>query len=297
MADNINATYSQEERERIEALASAYVLGVLDENEPDFAEFEVLLEASDPLLGELLEAGFDTTIALSDVAPQFNAPSHIKEALLSKISILETKTDRMVRYDRDKAPLPSSTVSLLRKKNRTIISISLLGGLLVCVLLAVLVVKSDKLERYSGLTKVLMRQSDSLKLSNKEFATDDSLVRCVLNMLQEENARLVTMTTTSQSKHQHVFFSPQQKMVVVMRENLPAIDSNHVYEIWAVVGNTPKPIGSFVVDPHDKEPMYTFSTDLASAEAFGISIEEKGAAPSPKSEMIYIGEVPRFGRN
>ncbi len=297
MANNITGTYSQEERERIEALASAYVLGVLHENESEFAEFEALLEAGDPLLGELLEVGFDTTIALFEAAPQFDAPSHIKETLLAKITTLEATTDRMVRYDRDKAPLPASTLTTIRRKNRTIISISLLGGLVICVLLALLVVKSDKLERYSGLTKVLMRQSDSLRLSNKEFAINDSLVRCVLNMLQEESARLVTMTTTLQSKHQHVFYSPMQKMVVVMRENLPPIDSNHVYEIWAVVGKTPIPVGSFVVDPHDKEPMYTFSTDLASAEAFGISIEQKGTAPSPKSEMIFVGEVPRFGRN
>lgn len=292
-------TYSQAEREEIEALASAYALGVLTESEPDFARFQSLLEAGDPVLVNALEECFESSVALADSAEQIDAPASIKSALLNRISNAEKQgtTERMVTYGNDKTPVPASIVRKIRSKNRTLISVSVVGGLLICTLLAMNVMKSAKLDRSADLMKSLLKQTDSLRASNHEYAVSDSLVRCVLGMLQEENARLVTMTTPAQPKHQHLFFSPKQKMVVVMREDLPILDSMHYYEVWAVVDHKPTPVGNFVVDPKDKEPMYTFKADLASADAFGISVETRGAAPNPQSPMIFAGEVPRFGRN
>lgn len=292
-------TYSQSEREEIEALASAYVLGALTENEGDFARFQALLEAGDPLLATTLEELFESSLVLAESVPEVDAPAHIKSALLAKVASGERDgtTERMVAYGRDKAPVPASMVQKLRAKNRTLIGVSVVGGLLICTLLALNVMKTAKLERSSDLMKALLKQTDSLNHTVREYAVNDSLVRCVLSMLQEENARLVTMTTPQQPMHHHVFFSPKQKMVVVMREDLPVLDSSHCYEIWAVVDHKPTPIGNFVVDPKDKEPMYTFKADLASAEAFGLSIEERGQTPNPNSPMIFVGEVPRYGRN
>jgi anti-sigma-K factor RskA len=292
-------TYSQAEREEIEALASAYVLGALTESEPDFARFQALLEAGDPVLVAALEELFEASVIFADAAPTADAPDHIKAGLLQSVAKAERDgtADRMVTYGSDKAPIPASVSRTIRAKNRLLVGITVGGGLVICALLAMIVSRTAKIERGSDLMKTMLRQTDSLEHTIREYAVNDSLTRCVLSMLQEENARLVTMTTPQEPKHHHLFYSPKQKMVVVMREDMPQLDSMHVYEVWAVVDHKHMPVGSFVVDPKDKEPMYTFSANIASAEAFGISIETKGAEPNPDSPMLFAGEVPRFGRN
>lgn len=292
-------TYTQAEREEIEALASAYVLGALTENEPDFARFQRLLEAGDSLLAITLEELFESSVVIAESMADTDAPTDIKTALLAKIASceLDGSAERMVAYGRDKAPVPASMAQKIRSKNRALIGVSVVGGLLICTLLAMNVMKTAKLERSSDLMKHLLRATDSLTLVSQTYAANDSAVECVLSMLKEENARLVTLKAPQEPMHHHLFYSPEQKMVVVMGEDLPAIDSMHCYEVWAMVKHKAMPVGDFVVARNAKAPMFMFNTDIASADGFAISVEPRGGSSAPQGKMIFAGDVPRFGQN
>lgn len=123
----------------IESLARAYVLGDLVEGDQEYLRFESLIEARDPVLMNSLEELFKRSVALGAA----------------------------VRYGSEDEFAPNPLQAKLRSKNRMLIVVSLIGGLLICLLLAMNVSKSAKLERSNDLMKGLMSKVDSLSRVQK----------------------------------------------------------------------------------------------------------------------------------
>jgi hypothetical protein len=123
----------------IESLARAYVLGDLSEGSDEYTQFESLLEAQDPVLMQSLEALFKRSVALGAA----------------------------VRYGEEESDIPNPLAGKVRSKNRQLIVISLVAGLLICLLLAMNVSKSAKLDRSNDLMKGLMSKVDSLSRIQK----------------------------------------------------------------------------------------------------------------------------------
>src|SRR5678816_4120596 len=108
MNDNLAHSENTTENERIESLAAAYALGALPETEPDFKEFEALLESGDPFVGHTLEGYFNAVSLLADLAPQVNAPSSLRAGLLTKATAFKQNgfSHRLAQSESDKAALP-----------------------------------------------------------------------------------------------------------------------------------------------------------------------------------------------
>jgi anti-sigma-K factor RskA len=302
--------YTDAAREHLEDLSSAYVLGALNDDEAGLHEFETLIESGDPLLAASLEGMFEASVALALAAPQFEPPAALRASLLSEVKKLKTSASQNLPK-----PATSEDAMRLKKRTRYFIGTSILSGLLICLLLALNVSKSAKLDRSNDLMSSLLRQTDSLRqqtspastknendslsLTNDSFSKEDNTLSHFFAMFGEPDSRLVTLASAPLgTSRQHLFFSPKQKMIALMKESLHPLQGNKTYELWATVGaKAPIALGTFKIDGKKSPSILTFSTKLKSADSFAISIEPGNGGNIRKGNVIFTGSVPKTGIN
>jgi anti-sigma-K factor RskA len=303
--------YTDSEREHIEQLSAEYVLGTLTEDEEGLKEFESLVESGNPVLSKTLEQMLAASLSLAMAVPQVDPPAGIRSSLLDKIE----KTKQNIPSAEDHSKIPSQDAVRLKRRTRYFIGTSVLSGLLLCLLVAMNVTSSAKLDRSNVLMKGLMHQIDSLRaINSSETASKqtDSLPAATapaekenpelggfLAMFGENDARIVTLASAPLgTTRQHLFFSPKQQRVAVLREHLPPLEGNKTYELWATVGHkAPIAIGTFRVDSKKTPSIINFSTKLKAADSFAISIEPGSVGDTRKGSVIFIGSVPKAGIN
>ncbi len=304
--------HTNAELEHIEELSSAYVLGSLAEDEEGLREFESLVESGDPVLSRTLEKMLGASVMLATAVPQIDPPASIRASLLENLGKLPQASDGIVENQK---PIPSQDALRLKTRTRYFIGTGILSGLLICGLLAINVSSSAKLDRSNDLMKALLRQTDSLRqLTGSENTAhqNDSLpaaapvspkdnpdLRSFFAMFGQPDSRLVTLASAPLgTTRQHLLFSPKQRMVSLMRENLRPLDANKTYELWATVGNkSPVAIGTFRIDQKNSSPVLNFATKLKAADSFAISIEPGAGSSVRKGAVIFTGEVPKSGIN
>ncbi len=309
--------YTDAAREHIEYLSSAYVLGALNDDEAGLHEFETLIESGNPLLAATLEQMFEASAALALAAPQIAPPPALRASLLEhieKLKLSQNGAAANASYDNIRKPVPSEDAIRLKRRTRYFIGTSIFSGLLLCVLLAMNVSKSAKLERSNDLMRALLRQTDSLRLISGTITKNETDTVTLANdpapksnenlnhffaMFGESDARLVTLASAPLgTTREHLFFSPKQKKIALLREGLRPLDPNKTYELWATIGSKPPiAIGTFKVDAVRNPSVYTFPTNLKNADSFAISIESGSGGSIRKGDVIFTGAVPKAGIN
>jgi anti-sigma-K factor RskA len=304
-------------RDHIEELSSAYVLGALNDDEVGLHEFESLIESGDPLLAASLEEMLEASVALAIAAQQISPPPALRASLLEqvgKIKISQNVSASKIPYDDIRKPSSSENALRLKKRTRYFIGTSILSGLLLCILLALNVSKSAKLDRSNDLMRALLKQTDSLRQSSESPSKNENDSTTLLSastpkndedlnhffaMFGESDSRLVTLVSAPLgTSREHLFFSPKQKKIALLREKLQPLGANKTYELWALTGNkSPIAIGVFKVAAKNNPSVYSFATKLKNADSFIISIETGSGGNIRKGDVIYTGDVPKAGIN
>lgn len=291
-------TYTAEQKERIEELASAYVLGALAGDEAGWSEFEELLASNDPYLAEILEPMLDSAAALAFAAPEKDAPPAVRDELLKRVRYLDSaeRTEGRLRgipMDASREAIPTSVLhTRLKKRTRILLSVSVVAGLLICYMGALLIQKSANITARDVAVSDLKKQRDSLFSAATSLRTQDSLARALFSVFNEKNSSIVTLanTTADQPMTHRVYFSREQQMIYVMKESLPPLEKGKIYELWLIKGSAPPvPVGTF--DISSLEHIYSFKAPSADADAFAISIEPEGGSKSPQGPVIMVGKV------
>jgi anti-sigma-K factor RskA len=291
-------TYTAEQKERIEELASAYVLGALADDEAGWNEFEELLSSNDTYLAEILEPMLDSAAALAFAAPEKEAPPEVRDELLKRVRYLDSaeRTEgrlRGVPMDASHEAIPTSVLhTRLKKRTRILLSVSVVAGLLICYMGALLIQKSANITARDVAVNDLKKQRDSLFTAATSLRTQDSLARALFSVFNEKNSSIVTLANTTQDQPMthRVYFSREQQMIYVMKESLPPLEKGKIYELWLIKGSAPPvPVGTF--DINSLEHIYSFKAPSADADAFAISIEPEGGSKSPQGPVIMVGKV------
>ncbi|MEP7235193.1 MAG: anti-sigma factor [Ignavibacteriota bacterium] len=312
-------SFSLAQQEHLEELSAAYVLGSLSEDKEGLAEFESLIESGDPHLAQTLEQMLGASVTLALAVPAVEPPAALRTSLMESIGKVKQTTDNSTTqqdsFTEKRSPVPSQDALRLKTRTRYFIGTSILSGLLLCTLVAMNVSKSAKLDRSNDLMKALLHQTDSLRaISGTDPTTHptDSLAAVVtpapkdspdltrfFAMFGESDSRLVTLASAPMgTTRQHLFFSPRQRMVSLLRENLRPLDANKSYVLWAIVGNkAPVAIGSFRVDGKNTPQVLNFPTKLKSADSFAISVEPGSGGSVRRGNVIFTGSVPKSGLN
>jgi anti-sigma-K factor RskA len=141
----------------------------------------------------------------------------------------------------------------------------------------------------------ITKQRDSLVTALHDRQHADSVTHAVFKMLQERNARMVTLVRTKKKDiRQHLFFSPDQKMIVFMDEDMPPPPADSTYQLWQIVEGRTISVGT--LDMSKKQDMYDFPAAAPKADGFAVTLEAKGGSREPKGPVLFAGVVPQQGR-
>jgi anti-sigma-K factor RskA len=261
--------------ERMEELASLYVLGALSEAES--REFTKAL-AANPELREFVARLSAVTAAMSGAVPMVEPPPQLRAKVLSQI-----------------AP-PQKIVSLPERKFS--LGSWLLGALAICaaILGVVLFAQDARLRQTVG---DQAEQIDKLNQLAQSLQSATNELRSTVLALQETNrlvnlrvAMLNSLVADAPKTVAVTLWDNQRQDGVFVAENLKALPADRDYELWVIDENkTPVAAGVFQVDANGKIRMdFKPSRLIKTAGVFAVTEEIKGgvAAPTMKN-MVLAG--------
>nr|WP_305120592.1 anti-sigma factor [Pedobacter sp. SYSU D00382] len=145
-------------------------------------------------------------------------------------------------------------------------------------------------------------QIETLSIEKEKFAS-------TVNYMKQTNADLLKISDMSKDpdwktvKLAGTKMDPKASMVIywhitgnhVMMDNskmeLPANDSEHQYQLWALVNGKPVSLGVFDVQLNTAKILVNMK-QITSAQTFAVTLEKRGGSPSPTmDQMIVAGNV------
>lgn len=231
-------------------LAAAYALDALDERER--TEFEAHYPACDICRDEVEQ--FRETAGLLAGASVVTPPSSLKESVLGEIS-------------RNRQLSPIDTAERDRRGHRFSSRFSSSSLLASAAAIVALVVGAA----------LMVSLRDGRSPVEEVLAAPDAVVTTL------------EVTPDGSGGTFQVVWSAERDRVAVLGNDLPDPGPDRVYELWAIVGDTPVPAGLF--DPDDGSLRAAAAIDDVDAAAWGVTIEPDGGSPSPTTPILFFGEA------
>lgn len=140
--------------------------------------------------------------------------------------------------------------------------------------------------------KDLTDTNDRLKVSLD--TTRNILQRIVSeqkDVVSNPNVTVVNMvgTQVAPKSSANIYWDSTSSNVYLVVKNMPKLPSDQQYQLWALIDNKPKDLGVF--DASDEKVILKMK-NTQKAQAFAITIEQKGGSPSPTlQKMQSIGKT------
>ena len=133
----------------------------------------------------------------------------------------------------------------------------------------------------------------SLTSRNEKIAGLTHLMDSELKVFRDPSFKMVRLNGTAKSPDSHLVlaFSPARKKVMIDMSNadMPVNDREHQYQLWALVAGKPVDLGVFDTDTTTKGMKEM--KEIASADAFAVTLEKRGGSPTPTlDKMMVLGK-------
>jgi len=132
-----------------------------------------------------------------------------------------------------------------------------------------------------------------LQSQNQHFSNRVSVMDHELSVFRDPSFKLLKLNGTAKSPSSAltVAWSPSKKKVMIdmANTNMPVNDKDHQYQLWALVGGKPVDLGVFDADTTSKDMKEM--KEIASADAFAVTLEKRGGSPTPSlDQMMVLGK-------
>ena len=129
--------------------------------------------------------------------------------------------------------------------------------------------------------KDLQRNYDSTVAKLNDMDKDMQILQ------QNPNIRMASMKgmDISPQSYATVYWDSISHDVYLLVNNLPVPASDKQYQLWAILNGKPVDLGVFDIK---KERLLIQAKNTQGAEAFAITLENKGGSPTPTMEKIYV---------
>ncbi len=242
-------------------IIESYVMGLA--SEPERAEFERLCT----LYPELVTARRKFEERLEGYAWE-NAvppPPEVKVKVLEAIG----KSSNIITLEKDKEP-PSPMLP------------KIIAGAAVVLLIAMAYLYYQTRQQNKDLTDTNSRLKVSLD------TTRNILQRIVdeqKDLVSNPNVTVVNMVGTqiAPKSSANIYWDSASSNVYLVVKNMPKLPNNQQYQLWALIDNKPKDLGVF--DATDDKVILKMK-NTQKAQAFAITIEQKGGSPSPTLQKM-----------
>jgi anti-sigma-K factor RskA len=131
----------------------------------------------------------------------------------------------------------------------------------------------------------------------KQLGTERQLQEALAKVRQGENPfqgiKVVSVPGTEMAPQAQTFIfwdTTRTKDVYMMVKNLPLTTTDKQYQLWALLDGKPIDLGVFDVEAQQK-PLVFRMKNVQNAQAFAITLEERGGKPAPEGKMYAVGEL------
>ena len=136
-------------------------------------------------------------------------------------------------------------------------------------------------------------QSTNSALKAKLNSTDSILNKIVeeQKIVKDPNVTVVNMvgTQSAPKSSANIYWDSTSSNVFLIVKNMPKLPSDQQYQLWALIEGKPKDLGVF--DATDDKVILKMK-NTQKAQAFAITIEQKGGSPSPTlQKMQSLGKT------
>lgn len=249
-------------------IIESYVMGLA--SEPERIEFERLCT----LYPELITARRKFEERLEGYASE-NAvppPPEVKVKVLEAIG----KSSGIVPVEKEKEQPPPS---LLPK---------VIAGAAVVLLIAMGYLYYQTRQQNKDLTDTNNRLKISLDTTRNIL---QKIVDEQKDLVSNPNVTVVNMvgTRVAPGSSANIYWDSTSSNVYLVIKNMPRLPNNQQYQLWALIDNKPKDLGVF--DATQNKVILKMK-NTQKAQAFAITIEQKGGSPSPTlQKMQSIGKI------
>ena len=273
-----------------EESVSAYALGALDADER--RAFEAHLESCPKCAAELADLRRVTT-GLAMSAEPIAPPDDLKARTIARAT-----NQPQVRLDK---PVPAPPVSIVRapRQASSIPWLAAAAGIALAVAAGI----------YAW---ALRSELQSVRQTADRAVAEATRVRADLASTRQDAARLtrtlavlgapdvVRVDLKGQgdlaAASVQVYWSATRGLLVLNAGNMPALQSGHVFELWAVppgAGAQPVAAGLFTVDAAGAVTTLAPPPVFPAADAFAITVEPAGGSPQATTPIILIGKTKK----
>jgi anti-sigma-K factor RskA len=251
-------------------MIESYVLGLASEQER--AEFEQLCDKYPEVLNARIE--FEKKLEKQAFQQAIAPPAYMKDKITQAIDTKDMTASEAKVVTMSARPRSSSWP-------RYIAAASILL-LLVATYFAY--VFNSKYQRLKNLNANLAEQVDRLHSDTARMNAD------MKDMMDPNSAIVVSMTgmKPSSTSAANVYWDSASSKVFLVVRNLPKLPSEKQYQLWAFINGQPVDLGLF--DRNDKNVILQMK-NTRNAEAFAITIEDRGNGPVPHGTMETKGVI------
>lgn len=130
-------------------------------------------------------------------------------------------------------------------------------------------------------------QRTNTALKEKLTSTDSILDKIVQEqkVVSDPNTTVVNMvgTQVAPKSSANIYWDSASANVYLVVKNMPKLSSDQQYQLWALIDGKPKDLGVF--DATDDKVILKMK-NTQKAQAFAITIEQKGGSPSPTLQKM-----------
>jgi anti-sigma-K factor RskA len=250
-------------------IIESYVMGLASESEK--AEFEQMCAQYPALVAERrkFEESLEHYAAEHPVQP----PSEVKVKVLEAIGNPDSRSTsfnstKIITMENAKSSGNAGWVRF----------VAAASVILVIVMAAMYYHVSEQNKDLSSTNDRLKERLDTAQ------STLDRIV-AAQNVVSDPNALVVNMvgTTVAPKSSANIYWDSTNTSVYLVVKNMPKLPSDKQYQLWALIDNKPKDLGVF--DATDEKVILKMK-NTQKAQAFAITIENKGGSPSPDLKRL-----------
>lgn len=148
------------------------------------------------------------------------------------------------------------------------------------------------LERLTAERDRLASQVESLNRDVAQARDEARRTGQALQVVADREVRTVTLAGLEAAPRAsgHTYVSPRSRGALFYAHDLPALPSGKTYELWYIAGGKAVAAGTFSVDPQGMGNVKVENVpDVASIQAWAVTIEPAGGVPQPTGAMVLKG--------
>jgi anti-sigma-K factor RskA len=247
-------------------IIESYVMGLASESER--AEFEQLCAQYPELVAERRKFEEKLEHYASDHAEM--PPPEVKVRIFEAIS----NPPKIITMENSKSPRNAGWLRFVAAAS-------------VVLFIGMFVLYYQTSQQNKDLTSTNSRLKDKLDTTQSIL---DQIVK-EQSVVKDPNTTVVNMvgTKVAPKSSANVYWDSTNTSVYLVVKNMPKLPSDQQYQLWALIDGKPKDLGVF--DATDDKVILKMK-NTQEAQAFAITIEQKGGSPSPTlQKMQSLGKT------